>query len=513
MNGGEISGNKTDAYNNGEGNGAGKSYGAGVCVASGTFKMTGGYIRNNTAYIYTNYENMKTAGGGVFVYADASFTMEGGTISGNKALNALSVDGELITTMSAYGGGVCLQASGSKLASFTMTGGTISGNTAGTSGNGIGFLGSLNDGKTGTISLGANAIITDNDIYLPSNITITIVETMTGSLTPSIRATITPQEYAANQPILNDNGVSLEYEYDYFAVTPQVTGEAGNQTTTNWEIDNTGKLKLSGGGGNGGSVPNDLAYLTGTNGVELESDTYWDGEGTRTVGNLYVGKTEITQTEYEKYMTYETGYSPTETGSDKSTYPAYFVSWCEAVIYCNLRSINEGLIPYYSMDGETDPKKWTDAGVVTTNGKCYLPVANITVSTYETTGNNGMWEPTYVNAGGHLKFAEDSTDEGHYGYRLPCGAEWCYIAANSSSLGITDLTTKNVDEWVQAWDEMGSSVGHYHVSGSINGTYNEDYNFTTEVNYTAVPNYAHEGTANIGFRVVRNADASSSSNP
>ncbi len=255
----------------------------------------------------------------------------------------------------------------------------------------------------------------------------------------------------------------------------------------------------------GGNVPNNLVYLGGTNGVELDSDSYWDAEGTRTVGNLYVSKTEITQTEYEKFMTYETGYIPTETGSDKSTYPAYYVSWNEAIIYCNLRSLDEGLTPYYSMNGETDPRKWTDAGVVTSSGKCYLPVANIIISTYETPGNNGMWEPTYVNAGGQLKFAEASTDEGHYGYRLPCAAEWCYIAANSSSLEITDLTTKNVDEWVQAWDEYGSKVGHYHVSGSINGTYDEGYDFTTEVNYNAVPNYAHEGTANIGFRIVRNA--------
>ena len=238
----------------------------------------------------------------------------------------------------------------------------------------------------------------------------------------------------------------------------------------------------------------------------MESDSYWDGEGTNTVGNLYVSKTEITQAEYEKYMTYENGYIPIETGDDKLTYPAYYVSWCEAVIYCNLRSIDEGLTPYYSMDGETDPTKWTAAGVATIDGKCYLPVANITISNYDTPGNNAMWEPTYVHGGGHLKFAEESTDEGHYGYRLPCGAEWCYIAANSSSLEITDLTTKNVDEWVQAWDEMGSSVGHYHVSGSINGTYNEDYDFSTHVDGDAVPNYAHEGTANIGFRVVRNVE-------
>ena len=272
MNGGTISENTTycQSYLGNE-----ELYGAGVCLVSGSFTMTDGSISNNTAYTYTSYDGLRLAGGGVFVYADASFTMEGGTISGNKALNALSVDGELITTMSAYGGGVCLQASGSKLASFTMTGGTISGNTSGTSGNGIGFLGSLDDGKTGTISLGADAIITDNDIYLPSNITITIVEPMTGGLTPSIRATITPAEYKANQPILNNDGVSLEYEYDYFAVTPQSDGTI----TTNWFIDASGKLyKYSVG---------DLLLTDGTFVYYDENHTFSEDEVSAAVGLVY----------------------------------------------------------------------------------------------------------------------------------------------------------------------------------------------------------------------------------
>lgn len=353
-----------------------------------------------------------------------------------------------------------------------------------------------------TLQMGGTAQVTnDNDVYLTNGTKILITNQFDGTI--SHAATITPELYSVENQVLDiaSNGSgALENECSVFKVTPQIEGDV----TTNWEIDTEGKLQIASNGGN--SNPDDLVYLSGTNGEELTSGTYWDAEGTSTVGNLYVSKTEITQSEYEKYMTYETGYSPADT-DEKSTYPAYYVSWCEAIIYCNLRSIDEGLSPYYSMDGETDPTKWTAAGVETSNGKCYLPVANITISNYDTPGNNGMWEPTYVNGGGHLKFAERTTDEGHYGYRLPCGAEWCYIAANSSSLEITDLTTKNVDEWVQAWDEMLDSVGHYHVSGNINGTYNDDYNFSIyDAGGSAIPYYAHESTANIGFRVVRNVE-------
>lgn len=274
MNDGYIKNNMQDAFQ--------RDYllpqGAGVCVASGTFIMEGGHITNNESYVSNINSNYTTAGGGVFVYADGEFLMHGGEITDNHAYNKAKYSNGTTSddsTAHSYGGGVCLQAYGSKLASFTMTGGTISGNTAGTSGNGIGFLGSLAQGATGSISLGAGAIITDNDIYLPSNVTITIVEQMTGGLPPSIRATITPQEYTANHPILNNEGVSPENEYDYFAVTPQSDGTI----TTHWFIDENGKLyKYSVG---------DLLLTDGTFVYYDESHTFSEDEVSATVGLVY----------------------------------------------------------------------------------------------------------------------------------------------------------------------------------------------------------------------------------
>jgi parallel beta-helix repeat protein len=80
------------------------SYGGGVFVSAGTFTMSGGTVSGNTS----------SFGGGVFVYG--TFTMSGGTVSGN-------------TASSSYGGGVYVASSGT----FTMSGGTVSGNTASSS--------------------------------------------------------------------------------------------------------------------------------------------------------------------------------------------------------------------------------------------------------------------------------------------------------------------------------------------------------------------------------------------
>ena len=49
--------------------------GAGVCVASGTFIMEGGHITGNKSCVADGHDNMTTAGGGVFVYADGEFIM------------------------------------------------------------------------------------------------------------------------------------------------------------------------------------------------------------------------------------------------------------------------------------------------------------------------------------------------------------------------------------------------------------------------------------------------------
>ena len=83
--------------------------------ADGTFTMSGGTISGNTA---------SDVGGGVYVNTDGTFTMSGGEISGNTPVS---------------GGGVYVDAGGT----FTMSGGEISGNTARDGGGGVHIV---NDG-------------------------------------------------------------------------------------------------------------------------------------------------------------------------------------------------------------------------------------------------------------------------------------------------------------------------------------------------------------------------------
>ncbi len=237
MNNGYIKNNWQDAFQ--------RTYllpqGAGVCVASGTFIMEGGHIINNESYVSNVNEYYTTAGGGVFVYANGTFIMHGGEITGNHAYNKAKYSNGTTSddsTAHSYGGGVCLQASGNKIASFTMTGGTISGNTAGTSGNGIGFYGTPSEGTTGVITIGGTAVINaDNDIYLPDFVTIAVESELT-NITAENKVVITPKTYSPSVQALvvaENADKALMSEFSKFTVTTDGSQE--------WSLSEQGKLQ------------------------------------------------------------------------------------------------------------------------------------------------------------------------------------------------------------------------------------------------------------------------------
>jgi TolB-like protein len=118
----------------------------GVYIEDGSFTMSGGTISGNSAM---------GGGGGVYI-EDGSFTMSGGTISGNSAngdigggvyvTGSFNMSGGTISGNSAMGGGG-VYVSGS----FSMSGGTISGNSATMGGGGVYVSGSFTM-SGGTIS-------------------------------------------------------------------------------------------------------------------------------------------------------------------------------------------------------------------------------------------------------------------------------------------------------------------------------------------------------------------------
>lgn len=262
----------------------------------------------------------------------------------------------------------------------------------------------------------------------------------------------------------------------------------------------------------------------GTKTLTPESGVFISGRSL-TIGDLYVCDHEVTQKEYETYCKYGSG-SPTTTYYGKGeNYPAYYVSWYDAIVYCNLRSIDEGLTPAYSIETETDPAKW--AGIVSDSGS---PEKYCGPSS-----NNSTWNS--------MTFNQDAD-----GYRLPTEAEWEYIARggsewktytcsgsntvgdvawysgnsgekthevktkNANSLGIYDMNG-NVSEWCYDW--CSSSIGtdtpatgaassdiSYRVLRGGSWDYNAERASVSSRDSGGYPG-SRDGN---GFRVVRNAD-------
>ncbi len=68
---------------------------------------------------------------------------------------------------------------------------------------------------------------------------------------------------------------------------------------------------------------------------------------TVTVSDFYISRYEVTQAEYQAIM----GENPSAFSGDG--FPVESVSWMDAINYCNARSIQEGLTPAYTVDGQT----------------------------------------------------------------------------------------------------------------------------------------------------------------
>jgi hypothetical protein len=121
----KITENKNDLYG---------GYGGGVYVCNGgTFTMEGGTISGNEAYYW---------GGGVYVDVGGTFIMKKGIIHGNKAQN---------------GGGVCVFYDDENGGNFFMNNGEISGNEATRVGGGVYIFGSALFVKTQGTIYGTNA--------------------------------------------------------------------------------------------------------------------------------------------------------------------------------------------------------------------------------------------------------------------------------------------------------------------------------------------------------------------
>ena len=233
---------------------------------------------------------------------------------------------------------------------------------------------------------------------------------------------------------------------------------------------------------------------------------------------FYMGKYEVTQAEYEKYCSY-TGSddSPNSNYGDGDNYPAYFVSWYDALVYCNKRSIAEDLTPCYSISGNTDPGKW---GTVPFS-------SNSTWNAVECNWNaNGYRLPTEAEWEYAARAGDDTVDALTYSGTSDANelGDYAWYFSNSgnkthevgtkeaNAFGLYDMSG-NVWEWCWNWktnsydeeteggsDPTGASSGSYRV---FRGGSWYDSSGRCAVSWSCYCSYPYDRYSGYGFRVVR----------
>ena len=176
----------------------------------------------------------------------------------------------------------------------------------------------------------------------------------------------------------------------------------------------------------------------------LRRSAVFTGQEVR-IENFSMCSHEVTQKEYEEFCAYN-GAQPKEQFDKGEDFPVYFVSFYDALVYCNRRSIKEGLSPCYKIKNSSNPDDWGS-----------VPKTNV---------DDVEWNSVECD------FSAD-------GYRLPTEEEWEYAARGGEKL-LLEKFSGSYDVFEVAWFNENTSgasqpakqknpnaLGLYDMSGNV----------------------------------------------
>jgi formylglycine-generating enzyme required for sulfatase activity len=249
--------------------------------------------------------------------------------------------------------------------------------------------------------------------------------------------------------------------------------------------------------GIGPAPPNMVGVIGGTfvMGSSGTSQNSYEVPRHVTVSSFFMGRTEVTQREYEEIMGYNPSYS---TGADL---PVERVSWFDVVEFCNKKSLKEGLTPVYTITGRTPGTGYPITGATVTwnrNANGYrLPTeaewefaCRAGTTTLYNTGNSiSSRQANFSTNSGSKRVGSYPPNNWNLSDMHGNVAEWCWDMFGNYN--VADLT-----------DPAGASSGSTRVQRG--GSWNVSGQQLRSAYRGNSPPVSQEN--NLGFRIARNVN-------
>lgn len=294
--------------------------------------------------------------------------------------------------------------------------------------------------------------------------------------------------------------------YTYYIASVDKLGNKSNEVKYNVSVNKTVS-----------NVPEGFVKIPAASIAETESlssEVFVSGRNLK-IASFYMSDHEVTRGEYKTLM----GKDPSSasaydkdgnrlTGDDNvKNNPVNYISWYDALVYCNTRSINEGLTPCYAIGGKTDPKDWGSVPS-SSNSTWNAATCDFTADGYRLP-TEAEWEWAARGGENYTYAGSDDIDE----------VAWYY--ENTNNTGTRDVKTKkanayglydmsgNVWEW--CWDWYDSISGDTASTGPASGSY-RCLRGGSCYDFASLAQVANRGSlnpyyrsSNYGFRLVRSA--------